>query len=111
MTRDNADYKVGYGKPPISSRFKPGQSGHRYGRPKEKLNESDELLKALGKKVRHPDGRMLTKLQLGLEQLKWKSIKGDLAAGALLSQIRAALQVFPSAERCVMYISTVDLDA
>jgi len=29
------DYEVGYAKPPISTQFKPGQSGNRKGRPKE----------------------------------------------------------------------------
>lgn len=29
------DYEVGYKKPPVHSRFKPGQSGNRRGRPKE----------------------------------------------------------------------------
>ena len=28
------DYDVGYGKPPVHSRFKPGQSGNSKGRPK-----------------------------------------------------------------------------
>ena len=32
------DYDVGYGKPPASTRFKPGQSGNPKGRPKGALN-------------------------------------------------------------------------
>jgi hypothetical protein len=38
------DYEVGYGKPPKASRFAPGQSGNRRGRPKGARN------KALGPK-------------------------------------------------------------
>src|SRR4051812_35212014 len=34
MARTNGDYKVGYGKPPKGTQFKPGQSGNPKGRPK-----------------------------------------------------------------------------
>jgi hypothetical protein len=30
---DDDDYKVGYGRPPLRTRFKKGQSGNRKGRP------------------------------------------------------------------------------
>lgn len=33
------DYEVGYGKPPKASRFAPGQSGNRNGRPKGARNK------------------------------------------------------------------------
>nr|WP_306262013.1 DUF5681 domain-containing protein [Pararhizobium sp. IMCC21322] len=36
---DNADYEVGYAKPPQSSRFKPGMSGNPKGRPKGARNK------------------------------------------------------------------------
>lgn len=34
----DACYEVGYGKPPVGSRFKPGQSGNRAGRPRGSKN-------------------------------------------------------------------------
>lgn len=36
MPLDGDDYKVGYGKPPVETQFKPGQSGNPSGRPKRK---------------------------------------------------------------------------
>jgi hypothetical protein len=33
---------VGYGKPPVDTRFKPGQSGNRRGRPKRSLLDDGE---------------------------------------------------------------------
>jgi len=39
------DYKVGYGKPPVESQFKTGQSGNPAGRPRKiKLNDFSKLL-------------------------------------------------------------------
>jgi hypothetical protein len=44
-------YKVGYSKPPTASRFRPGQSGNRKGRPKGARNKlpalNEEWLKAI----------------------------------------------------------------
>ena len=35
MSKDSADYDIGYGKPPEDTRFKKGQSGNPRGRPKK----------------------------------------------------------------------------
>ena len=49
----SADYAVGYGKPPVSTRFKPGQSGNPRGRPRGSKNRpqppalNEERLKAI----------------------------------------------------------------
>lgn len=32
---DQANYEVGYGKPPVATRFQPGQSGYPQGRPRK----------------------------------------------------------------------------
>src|SRR4051794_10692085 len=46
-----SSYDVGYGKPPVSTRFRPGQSGNPLGRPKGAKNKlpglSDERLKII----------------------------------------------------------------
>lgn len=34
MTKSNGDYKIGKGKPPAHSQFKPGQSGNPSGKKK-----------------------------------------------------------------------------
>lgn len=42
---NNTSYKVGYGKPPKSTQYRPGQSGNSKGRPKQ-----DETLKGIAEK-------------------------------------------------------------
>jgi hypothetical protein len=46
------DYKVGYGKPPKRTRFRPGQSGNPKGRPKGVRNFSTDVQRALRRRVR-----------------------------------------------------------
>lgn len=46
-----SDYEIGYGRPPKSTRFKPGQSGNPHGRPKGSTNLETLLTKALDAKV------------------------------------------------------------
>ena len=39
----NQKYEVGYGKPPVHTQFKPGQSGNPKGRPKGAKNKRPKL--------------------------------------------------------------------
>jgi Family of unknown function (DUF5681) len=47
----NRNYDVGYGKPPLHSRFKKGRSGNPHGRPKGSSNMSTLLDHALNEQV------------------------------------------------------------
>jgi len=50
--RDDGDnYQVGYGHPPLSTRFKKGQSGNPKGRPKVAMNANTLLKKQMSKTV------------------------------------------------------------
>ena len=40
---DERDHEVGHGKPPVHTRFKPGQSGNPHGRPKGARNRLPAL--------------------------------------------------------------------
>jgi hypothetical protein len=46
----SADYKVGKGRPPIATRFRPGKSGNPKGRPKRK-KKVPSFLEALAERV------------------------------------------------------------
>ena len=77
---DSKGYEVGYGKPPIHSRFSKGQSGNRRGRPKGAKNLKTELAEELNQKVLvHEGGRSIkiTKRRAIAKILIAQTIKGN----------------------------------
>jgi len=81
------DYKVGHGKPPRHTRFKPRQSGNPRGRPKEAKNVSTLLHEALNEPVVVTENgrrRKVSKRQAVIKQLVNRSAQGDLKAMQML---------------------------
>lgn len=90
---DDRDYKVGYGKPPVHSRFKPGQSGNKKGRPKTSAPRKDLpdlLLECLEQPVelmlRGRPVRMSAKEALA-HQIVGRAMKGDFRAVQALDRL------------------------
>jgi hypothetical protein len=50
-TQPGGDYVVGYGRPPATSRFKPGQSGNPKGRPRKSQDLGSILQRVLDSRV------------------------------------------------------------
>lgn len=78
--KDPADYEVGFGKPPVHSQFKKGQSGNVRGRPKGKQNLVTVINRALNEKIQIVEkGRRksITKLEAAVKQLCNKAAQGD----------------------------------
>ena len=93
---DTSDYRVGYGKPPIETRFKPGQSGNRAGRPKRARNEATVARKVLSETVpttMHGKRRNMTVFEASLRRQCLKSLEGDPKAFAIVE--RYHLKYFP----------------
>ena len=81
------DYKVGYGRPPESTRFQPGRSGNPSGRPRKQKTAGALLQQALSRRVRIQENgvtKWLSVKEIALTQLVNKAAKGDLRATKLL---------------------------
>ena len=74
------EYKVGFKRPPVHSRFKPGQSGNPTGRPKGSQNLQTLFTKILAEEVSLREGanvRKVTKAEAVLRGLVIGALKGD----------------------------------
>ena len=71
---DPRDYEVGYGKPPVHSRFKPGQSGNPKGRRTRKTEPASllaEILKELNAVVTINENGEKMRVTNNAEANKW----------------------------------------
>lgn len=76
-------YPVGYGKPPVYTRFKKGLSGNPAGRPRGTLNLATVITKTLRERVvinENGERKVVTKLEAAVKQLVNKAASGDLLA-------------------------------
>ena len=87
---DDGDYEVGYGKPPKHSRFQPGMSGNRKGRPKGARGLKTDLEEELrSRHTIHINRAPVTasKQRLMIKTLATRAATGDLKAAQILLPI------------------------
>ena len=87
MTEDRNDYEVGYGRPPLHSRFKPGQSGNPSGRTRGSKNLATIIRKAVNERVIVSENgrrRSISKLEAAVKQVVNKAASGDQKFNPLL---------------------------
>jgi hypothetical protein len=99
-TEDNAgkDYKVGRGRPPLQTRFKPGQSGNPRGRPLGSANLSTSVKRVVYKKVTVREGkrtRKVTMFEAALQAHAVKATQGDARSGNLFFGTVQKTGLFP----------------
>ena len=85
--RASDDYEVGYKKPPMHTRFQPGQSGNPKGRPKGAKNLKTELAEELQECIALREGgarRAVSKQRALLKRLMEKALQGDVRAASLI---------------------------
>jgi hypothetical protein len=90
----SGDYKVGKGRPPKGSQFKPGHSGNPKGRRKGARNLASDLAEELSERVQVREGgrqRALSKQRAFLKALFAKAMQGDARAASLLVGLMAKL--------------------
>jgi len=80
---EEGEERVGKGRPPRATRFRPGQSGNPRGRPRRARGLGGLLATALREKVEAKENgrkRRLTKLEAAVTQLVNRAAKGDQRA-------------------------------
>jgi hypothetical protein len=78
--RPKRDYQVGFKRPPLENRFKPGQSGNPKGRPKGTPNHRTTIAKVVNEKVSIREGqkiRKVTKFEAMVQAQANKGMQGD----------------------------------
>jgi hypothetical protein len=100
--KEKGDFEIGYGKPPKHTRFKPGQSGNRRGRPSGSRNLRTDLVDELGERILISEGgrrRTVSKQRGMLKQLMAKALKGDVrAANTVLGLVERLLDARADAD-------------
>ena len=89
---DTTEYEVGYGKPPVSTRFKPGESGNRRGRPKGAKNRVPALNEERLKNIILEEAYRAIRINDGDKQIKVpmaQAIVRAIAVNAVKGQQRA----------------------
>jgi hypothetical protein len=82
-----SSYKVGKGRPPAATRWKPGQSGNPRGRPRGSKNLETILSEALNEKIRVQEkgrSRSMTAREVIGKRIVHAAMKGDLKSINLL---------------------------
>src|SRR5690242_16024910 len=89
-----ADYKVGYGKPPLHTRFKKGERRNVRGRPKRKKALTEIFKKVINEKitVASPEGpEKITKREAVLRMNMDQALKGKPSAIANVDELINAI--------------------
>jgi uncharacterized protein DUF5681 len=87
------EYVIGYRRPPVHSRYKPGQCGNPRGRPKRQRNVRTVVEETLNQRIKVREGdrtRSLTKLDGVVLTMVAGALKGDpKALASLMSLLRS----------------------
>ncbi len=112
MTDDaKSPYKVGYGRPPKATRFKPGQCPNPKGRPKGSRNFTTEIEAELNSHVQiteHGKRKNVPKRKVIAKQLVNKGTGGDPKAINMLLQHDRAVRSLPAVETAPAEIVSVE---
>jgi len=88
-------YAVGFQKPPVDTRFKPGRSGNPKGRPKGTKNLKTDLAEELNERITIREGtatKTLSKQRILVKALLNKAGKGDVRAANLVFSLVMRLE-------------------
>ncbi len=92
MTNNDHPYEVGRGRPPLHSRFKPGQSGNPTERPKRRQSFKMDIADALNAATPTADGQMTKQTKLA-QNLVNDALDRDPLAIKIIAPIALTLDV------------------
>lgn len=98
LSPDSDEALVGYGKPPVATRFQPGVSGNPRGRPKGARNFTSIVAATLGERiVINENGRRkrITKLEAAVKQLVNRAAGGEARSIQMLIALLQASEARP----------------
>ena len=98
-----ANYPVGYGKPPLQSRFKAGTSGNARGRPKGSKNLKTLVKEAMTANILIQEGektRKVSRLEGVLLRQLQKALTGSGRAAVAVFKIAMQLGLLDDADSC-----------
>jgi hypothetical protein len=93
--------RVGYCRPPVETRFRPGQSGNPRGRPKGARSVSTVIAAALSERVAVTENgqrRHISKLEAAVKQLVNRAASGEFRATQLLLALAQANESHPASQ-------------
>jgi hypothetical protein len=98
MTEDHPRKGVGYGRPPLHTRFKPGQSGNPTGRPKGTVSFRLDFAEEFAELIAVPGngGALCTKRRALVKKLINEAISGEAKDASALISLCARL--FPDSD-------------
>lgn len=91
LVTEPASYEVGYGRPPVATRFG-GPRGNRSGRKKGSKSRRTILIEEFDAKVAVPGHGKLPKFQVAIRQLINQAAKGDIKAIMAVLKLGADLE-------------------
>jgi hypothetical protein len=107
MTDTPEQHRVGYGRPPIQSRFRKGRSGNPRGRPRGAKNLATDLAEELAERIPIREGERrlrVSKQRALLKAIVAKALKGDTRASAVI--LRLVASVLGPSDRAQEHMAT-----
>jgi hypothetical protein len=92
---NGAGYAVGYGRPPLHTRFRKGVSGNPRGRPRRRMDLASLLTEALDRRNASKRRKPGTQRKAIVAALVEKSASGDLRATKLLFELMRQIGLPP----------------